>query len=77
MRITRQVGDEGTGDTVPRHIWIHEVELTASRAVPGIDPKFFKKPETHSESEVDSGIASLLQLRALEAMQSVSKRGRR
>lgn len=30
-----------------------------------------------SESEVDSGIASLLQLRALEAMQSVSKRGRR
>lgn len=48
MRITRQVGDEGTGDTVPRHIWTHEVELTASRAVPGIDPKFFKKPETRS-----------------------------
>lgn len=30
-----------------------------------------------TEGEVDSGIASLLQLRALEAIQSVSKRGRR
>jgi hypothetical protein len=48
MRITRTVGDEGTSDTVPRHIWTHEVELTAARAVPNADPKVFKRPETRS-----------------------------
>lgn len=48
MRVERKIGDEGTGDTVPRHIWTHEVELTAARAVPGADSKFFKRPATRS-----------------------------
>jgi hypothetical protein len=48
VRVTRTIGDEGTSDTVPRHIWTHEVELTAARAVPNADPKVFKRPETRS-----------------------------
>jgi hypothetical protein len=42
--VDRWVGDEGTEDTVPRHIFMHEVELRVAQAVPRLEADFFRTP---------------------------------
>jgi hypothetical protein len=86
VKVPRAVGDEGTGETVPRHIYIHEVELAVSKAVPRIEPSFWK--ETHIRSMLNrwynagepmwmaaSGMASMADEYSLEKRQARFDKG--